>query len=223
VICGFRVHPAGAQGYFGIQADLASYGKVVGAGYPLGVIAGRRPWMDALDGGPWQFGDDSAPTAGVTYFAGTFCRHPLALAAAKAALQHLKDRGLELQRRVNERTAQLARELNATFKAVGAPLEVRHFSALWKVFFTEERPYQELLFPMLRARGLHILEGFPCFLTTVHGDAEVTTIVKAFKEAVAEMQEAEFFPAPPRVPVGFPAAPAIAAARVGRDGDGRLA
>ncbi len=46
--------------------------------------------MDALDGGHWQYGDDSIPTVGVTYFAGTFVRHPLALAAAKAALEHLK-------------------------------------------------------------------------------------------------------------------------------------
>ncbi len=47
--------------------------------------------MDALDGGPWQYGDDSVPTVGVTYFAGTFVRHPLALAASKAALEHLQE------------------------------------------------------------------------------------------------------------------------------------
>ena len=39
--------------------------------------------MDALDGGAWQYGDDSIPTVGVTYFAGTFVRHPLALAACQ--------------------------------------------------------------------------------------------------------------------------------------------
>src|SRR3546814_13497608 len=80
VVTGFRAHPAGAQGLFGIQADLGTYGKVVGGGYPISVIAGKREYMDALDGGHWQFGDDSVPTVGVTYFAGTFVRHPLALA-----------------------------------------------------------------------------------------------------------------------------------------------
>src|SRR3546814_17344769 len=79
VVTGFRAHPAGAQGLCGIQADLGTYGKVVGGGYPIGVIAGKREYMDALDGGHWQFGDDSVPTVGVTYFAGTFVRHPLAL------------------------------------------------------------------------------------------------------------------------------------------------
>ena len=81
----------------GIDADLASYGKVVGGGFPIGVIAGKREYMDALDGGGWQFGDDSIPTVGVTYFAGTFVRHPLALAAAHAVLLHLKKEGGKLQ------------------------------------------------------------------------------------------------------------------------------
>ena len=60
---------------------------------PIGVIAGKREYMDALDGGHWQFGDASIPTVGVTYFAGTFVRHPLALAAAKAALEYMKSEG----------------------------------------------------------------------------------------------------------------------------------
>ncbi len=51
VITGFRTGPKGAQGYFDIEADLASYGKVVGGGYPLGVIAGAARFMDGLDGG----------------------------------------------------------------------------------------------------------------------------------------------------------------------------
>ena len=104
VITGFRVHPGGAQALLRHQADLATYGKVVGGGLPIGVIAGKRAYMDALDGGAWQFGDDSVPTVGVTYFAGTFVRHPLALAAAKAALEHLKEQGPALQEQLNAKT-----------------------------------------------------------------------------------------------------------------------
>ncbi len=103
VVTGFRSHPRGAQAVLGIDADLASYGKVVGGGFPIGVIAGKREYMDALDGGGWQFGDDSIPTVGVTYFAGTFVRHPLALAAAHAVLLHLKKEGGKLQERLNSR------------------------------------------------------------------------------------------------------------------------
>jgi glutamate-1-semialdehyde aminotransferase len=65
------------------KADLATYGKVIGGGFPVGVVAGKREFMDALDGGAWQYGDDSIPGVGVTYFAGTFVRHPLALAAGQ--------------------------------------------------------------------------------------------------------------------------------------------
>src|SRR5262249_37980663 len=61
VVTGFRAHPQGAQHVLDIDADLASYGKVVGGGFPIGVIAGRREYMDALDGGQWRFGDDSIP------------------------------------------------------------------------------------------------------------------------------------------------------------------
>ena len=54
----------------------------------IGVIAGKSRFMDALDGG-WNYGDESIPEVGVTYFAGTFVRHPPALVAAKAVLEHL--------------------------------------------------------------------------------------------------------------------------------------
>jgi glutamate-1-semialdehyde aminotransferase len=78
VVTGFRTHPGGAQAIFGVRADLATYGKVIGGGLPIGLVAGRREYMDALDGGGWEYGDDSMPEVGVTFFAGTFVRHPLA-------------------------------------------------------------------------------------------------------------------------------------------------
>src|SRR5690606_19818401 len=93
IITGFRMHPGGTQALFGIKADLATYGKVVGGGISIGIIAGKKDLMDALDGGYWEFGDDSYPEVGVTYFVGTFVRHPLALATAKASLLYMKEKG----------------------------------------------------------------------------------------------------------------------------------
>ncbi len=61
---------------------MATYGKVIGGGMPFGLITGKADYLDAFDGGQWQYGDDSFPEVGVTFFAGTFVRHPLALAAA---------------------------------------------------------------------------------------------------------------------------------------------
>lgn len=224
VITGFRCDLGGAQAVFGIRADLACYGKVLGGGFPVGVIAGKRTYMDALDGGPWQYGDDSVPTVGVTYFAGTFVRHPLALAASKAALEHLKQDNNKLQTQLNLHTAAMADELSAFCREVGAPLEIRYFSSLWRVSWLEDHPLQDLLFAMMRSRGVHILDNFPCFMTTAHSQQDIATIKSAFKESVAEMQEAELLPRRAVVQAAFdPSHPPVPNARLGRDKDGQPA
>lgn len=226
VITGFRSHPGGTQALFGIRADLATYGKVVGGGYPIGVISGKREFMDALDGGHWQYGDDSTPPAGVTYFAGTFVRHPLTLAAAKASLEHMKAKGADLQRGISERTTAMADEINTFCRAHGCPIEIRHFASMWRTVFLEDHPLQDLIFAMMRSRGIHILDNFPCFFTSAHSDADFRRIIEAYKESVLEMQDAGFLP---RNAVAVPvkamdaAKPAVPGARLGRDPDGRPA
>ncbi len=194
VVTGFRSHQRGAQGLFGIEADLGTYGKVVGGGLPIGVIAGKRRFMDALDGGQWQYGDASIPTVGVTYFAGTFVRHPLALAAAKASLEHMLAAGPALQQDLTARTADMVAQINAAMLELGAPFKLNTFASLWRNVFTEDLPYADLMYAMLRDRGIHILDNFPCFLTTSHTDADIAAIVRAYREAAAEMQAAGFFP-----------------------------
>jgi len=225
VVTGFRSHPGGIQSLFGIRADLGSYGKVVGGGFPIGVIAGKREYMDALDGGHWDYGDDSIPTVGVTYFAGTFVRHPLALIAAKAVLEHIKREGPELQASLTRRTAAMVDELNAYCREVGAPIVLKSFSSVWKVFFDEEHPLQDLLFAMMRNRGVHILDNFPCFMTTAHTAEDIAVIKTAFKEAVAELQEADFLPRNVKTQaVAFDASrPPVPGARLGRDAEGKPA
>ncbi|HEY9132090.1 MAG TPA: amino acid adenylation domain-containing protein [Dyella sp.] len=225
VVTGFRSHPRGAQAVLGIDADLASYGKVVGGGFPIGVIAGKRKYMDALDGGAWQFGDASVPTVGVTYFAGTFVRHPLALAAADAVLKHLKQNGQELQDRLNARTTRHADELNTFCTEFGAPIRIVHFASVWKVNFLEDHPLQDLLFAMMRSRGIHILDNFPCFFTTAHSEADFAAIAKAFRDSVLELQEAEFLPRRQRASVHAIDAdkPPVHGARLGKDAEGNPA
>ena len=85
MITGFRIHPGGAQAHFGIHADLVVYGKIAGGGLPIGIVAGQARYLDGIDGGWWQYGDDSGPSVQTTFFGGTFCKHPLTMASARAA------------------------------------------------------------------------------------------------------------------------------------------
>jgi amino acid adenylation domain-containing protein len=195
VITGFRVHPRGAQGVFGVKADLASYGKVIGGGHPLGVLAGTNRFMDALDGGQWRFGDDSFPEVGVTFFAGTFVRHPLAMAAAKACLVHLKEQGPALQEALSRRTTRLVDALNGLFQQYGVPSSVQRFGSVFYFAFAPEHRLLSLLHYVLRLRGIHIWEGFPCFLTTAHGDGEIDTFIRAVEGSLQELTDGGFLPA----------------------------
>lgn len=202
VVTGFRVHPAGCQALFGIRADLATYGKVLAGGMPIGVLAGKGEFMDALDGGKWQFGDDSYPEAGVTFFAGTFVRHPLTLAAVKAVLQHFKEQGPALQERLTGRTTNMVRAINEFFELNSVPTRIESFGSIFYFGFPAEERLASLFYYYLRMKGIHLLEGFPCFLTTAHTDADIGRIISAFKESVIEMQKAGFFPEPPNAARG---------------------
>ncbi len=232
VITGFRVHPGGAQALFGIKADLASYGKVVGGGLPIGVIAGKKDFMDALDGGFWQYGDASYPEIGVTYFAGTFVRHPLALAAAKASLHYLQAQGPGLQKSLTTKTDRLANALNTEFSRQQLPFFVAHFGSLWKIKFKADIPYSELLFTLMREKGIHIWDGFPCFMTEAHTLAEIDLIIARCIESANEMVQAGFFSTSTSLPSDLPQPsqslvaaniPPVPGARLGRDAEGNPA
>lgn len=220
VITGFRMHLHGMQHLWGIEADLATYGKVVGSGISVGVIAGKRAFMDALDGGYWEYGDDSVPEVGVTYFAGTFVRHPLALAATKAALEYLKAQGPQLQENLTKRTKLLADELNKICQKYQTPMYIAQFGSLWKVKYHQEFPYSELLFAAMRLRGIHILDGFPCFLTTAHAEEDIRQIVHAFEGSVHELVKAGFIPSAQSDNMSIPPVPH---ARLGKDANGNAA
>jgi amino acid adenylation domain-containing protein len=211
VVTGFRAALGGAQEYFGVRADLATYGKVVGGGMPIGVLAGTRQFMDALDGGMWEFGDASYPEVGVTFFAGTFVRHPLAMAAAHATLKYLQQAGPDLQQQTTEKTALFARRLNDYFASVGVPIRLQAFSSVFYYDFHPDLKYANLLFYYLRDCGVHIWEGRVGQVCTAHTEEELNLVFDAFKAAVEEMQAGGFLPT--RDGAGSVAAPAKEAIR----------
>ena len=97
----------------------------------------------------------------------------------------------------------MADELTAWCVDVGAPIAIRHFASLWRVSWLEDHPLQDLLFAMMRSRGVHILDNFPCFLTSAHSAQDIEVIQRAFRESVAEMQESGFLPRRAAVVTGF--------------------
>jgi amino acid adenylation domain-containing protein/natural product biosynthesis luciferase-like monooxygenase protein len=200
VITGFRAHPGGVQALWNIRADMVTYGKVIGGGMPIGAIGGRAEYMDALDGGSWQFGDASFPGVGVTFFAGTYVRHPLAMAAAKAVLEHLRDAGPALQLDLAERTASFTAELNAFFDSEGAPIRATHFTSMMYFQFGEAFRHPGLLFFHLREKGLHIWEGRPWFLSTAHTEADIQFILRVFRETILELKQSGFLGEVPAAP-----------------------
>jgi amino acid adenylation domain-containing protein len=205
VITGFRVHPRGAQAWFGVDADIVTYGKLIGGGMPVGVIAGSSAYMDKIDGGMWNFGDESYPEVETTFFAGTFSKHPLTMAAARATLLHLKAEGSALQERLNQRTSQLAATLNTYFEQENVPVRIVHFSSLFRFTLSGNSSYlyqpleMDLLYYSLIEKGVYIWEGRTCFLSTAHTDEDVNYVIQAVKDSVRELRAAGFFSKSPKL------------------------
>jgi glutamate-1-semialdehyde aminotransferase len=175
VITGFRIGLGGAQDYFDVQADIVTYGKVIGGGLPIGIVAGKSRFLDALDGGQWQFGDESRPTAKATFVAGTFCHHPLAMATALRVLELLAQNDGKILHDLNATTAAFCERLNAFFAEHGYPLSVVHFGSLFR-FHTPGR--LNLLYYQLLQNGVYVWEGRNCFLSPAH-DADVLAELEA--------------------------------------------
>jgi malonyl CoA-acyl carrier protein transacylase len=191
MITGFRIHPGGAQAWFGVQADIATYGKIVGGGMPIGIIAGKAIYMDGIDGGFWNYGDASYPQANTTFFAGTFGKHPLAMATALAVLQQIKQQGPALQKRLNQRTTYLVNTLNDYFKKQEMPIRLVQFASLFRFTYSGNL---DLLYYHLLEKGIYVWEGRNCFLSTAHTDEDIEHIIKAVKESVDELRQGEFLP-----------------------------
>jgi amino acid adenylation domain-containing protein/non-ribosomal peptide synthase protein (TIGR01720 family) len=206
VLVGFRIHQGGAQAWAGVQADLVTYGKIIGGGMPIAVVAGRSEFMAGIDGGLWEFGDASGPTADATFFAGTFSKHPLSMAAASASIRHMREEGPALQERLNERTARMAASLNEFFRDACPGLCLDHFGSLFRFRFAGGD--LNLLFYHLGEKGVYVWEGRTCFLSTAHTDEDIAHIERAVRESVLELRAARFLggdqvvvPAAPPEPV----------------------
>jgi acyl transferase domain-containing protein/glutamate-1-semialdehyde aminotransferase len=191
VITGFRISPGGAQEYFGIKADLAAYGKILGGGLPIGAVGGSSKYLDFIDGGYWEFGNDSLPENEMTFFAGTFSKHPLAMATALATLKKLQADGQAVIRDLNLKTNGLVEKLNCVFVKRNLDVKVFNFGSLFRF---KGNLNLDLLFAKLLEKGFYIWEGRNCFISTAHTKEELELFISAVDKSCEELQNARFYP-----------------------------
>jgi glutamate-1-semialdehyde 2,1-aminomutase len=181
VITGFRMGISGAQGFYGVTPDLATFGKAVAGGLPLSVVAGRREIMEQMFGGGVAFG-------------GTFNGNPVSLGAADATLSELSRGGGALLARANECGRKLMTGISVAARAKGVGLTVTGFGAAMSLHFTrrtELRDYRdtldddrEMLQRVLRRameEGLHLVPDGRLYVSAAHTDQDIEDTVRAFE------------------------------------------
>jgi len=186
VITGFRIGIGGSQQHFEVIADIVTYGKVIGGGLPIGIVAGKAKFLDATDGGFWQYGDDSVPLVKPTFVAGTFCHHPLAMAASLKTLEILNQSNGKLLKDLNETTEAFCSRLNSFFNAMGYRLSVSHFASLFRFNTTGKL---NLLYYQLLLNGVYIWEGKNCFLSPAHTPEVIALLEEKIKLSCLQLEE----------------------------------
>ena len=144
ILVGFRLAPGGAQEYFGVKADLVTYGKTVAGGLPIGVLCGRRELMRRFY--------DSHP-ADICFARGTFNAHPYVMTAMQVFLERLPELA-GLYEGLDERWNRRVEKLNQELQREELPLRIANLSSVWTVSYTRPSRYNWMLQYYLRAEGL---------------------------------------------------------------------
>ncbi len=146
VFVGFRLAACGAQEYFGVRADMVTYGKSLAGGLPVGVVCGRKDLMR-------RFRDDRP--ADVCFARGTFNSHPYVMTAMDEFLSRLASPNFNaIYQGLDETWNGRANALNERLAANDLPVRVSNLSSIWMVQYTEPSRYNWMLQYYLRAEGL---------------------------------------------------------------------
>ena len=124
VITGFRLSLSGAQGYFGIEPDLTTFGKIIGGGMPVGAYGGRKDVMKLI-----------APS-GPVYQAGPLSGNPVAMAAGLRQLKLLRETP-DFYEKLNHKADGFFENMQEAVKAAGKPWQINHIGSLGCIFFTD--------------------------------------------------------------------------------------
>lgn len=188
IVTGFRLAWGGAQERYGITADLACYGKVIGGGYSVSAIVGKREILQLAD--PQQKGRGP-----YCFLSGTLTANPIACAAGMATLNVLRQPGVyERLRDLGERLAQGLRKAGT---AAGVPLQVLGDGPVWQVFFTDDRPlrnHRDLLrvdkkkavafgHELIR-QGIYCTPGGKLYLSLAHSEQDIDRTIEVAATAL---------------------------------------
>jgi glutamate-1-semialdehyde 2,1-aminomutase len=146
VFVGFRLAPGGAQEYFGVRADMVTYGKTVAGGLPVGVLCGRAALMRRFrEGRP----------ADICFARGTFNAHPYVMGAMHEFLSRLEtDAARDLYRDLDATWNSRAQQLNDRMTAAGLPVRIANLSSIWTIYYAAPSRYNWMFQYYLRAAGL---------------------------------------------------------------------
>jgi glutamate-1-semialdehyde 2,1-aminomutase len=183
VFVGFRLARGGAQEYFGVRADLVTYGKTLGGGLPIGVVCGRSELMK-------RFREERP--ADVCFARGTFNSHPYVMAAMNEFLRHLQSAQAQALYQDLDRTwDDRATRLNERLRAEALPVEVANMSSIWTVCYTQPSRYNWMLQYYLRAEGLALswIGTGRLIFSLDYTDADFAAVADRFVAAARTMQQ----------------------------------
>jgi len=182
VFVGFRLAPGGAQEYFGVQADMVTYGKTLGGGLPVGVVCGTAALMKR-----WR---DDRP-ADICFARGTFNSHPYVMGAMQVFLERLQTPEIAtLYEGLDERWNGRAQALNDRLAAAGLPVRVANLSSIWTVHYTQPSRYNWMLQYYLREQGLALswVGTGRLVFSLNYSDADFEAVMFRFVTAAQAMQ-----------------------------------
>ena len=146
VFVGFRLAAGGAQAYFGVAADMVTYGKTLGGGLPVGVVCGKSAWMKRFR---------TERPADICFARGTFNSHPYVMGAMQVFLERLQSAPVQaLYADLDTLWDRRAAQLNQALCDAGLPVQVAHLSSIWTVGYSVPSRYNWMLQFYLRQQGL---------------------------------------------------------------------
>jgi glutamate-1-semialdehyde 2,1-aminomutase len=195
VITGFRLAYGGAQERFGVTADLAAYGKVLGGGLPVGAITGRADLMEVFTG----LGSERGMFSG-----GTFSGNPLTMEAGTAAVSHLA-RHPEIYQRLDAAGDRLAAGVNGFCEAHQIPAQMKHVGSMFHMFFQREpvqsmrdvrlgsRQAEKAFYLHALNRGVLVPGTQRAFLSAAHGEKEIDRLIDVFQSSLTDVRDEGLF------------------------------